>query len=163
MATGETRYALVERKCVVFYLIIVFREGSQARFELLTTHWNLLAFQCNVCCIPLSAYLWHAKKDIIYAWIVDRLTWTSTTSVSETYWRFPRKHPYSFLYMRAWSFTKKGLYHRCFLSWEIFENGWRLKAWDVYFRRISISHHNNIFQLLLFIMSHSMLTKYFYK
>ena len=28
----EARYALVERNCVIFYLIIVFREGSQARF-----------------------------------------------------------------------------------------------------------------------------------
>ena len=33
---GETRYALVERNCVLFYLIIVFREGSQVRFELLS-------------------------------------------------------------------------------------------------------------------------------
>ena len=33
---GETRYALVERNCVLFYLIIVLREGSQARFELLS-------------------------------------------------------------------------------------------------------------------------------
>ena len=33
---GETRCALVERNCVLFYLIIVFREGSQARFELLS-------------------------------------------------------------------------------------------------------------------------------
>ena len=32
---GETRYALVEKNCVLFYLIIVFREVSQARFELL--------------------------------------------------------------------------------------------------------------------------------
>ena len=34
---GETRYALMERDCVLFYLIIVFREESQARFELLET------------------------------------------------------------------------------------------------------------------------------
>ena len=34
---GEARYVLVERNCALFYLIIVFREGSQARFELLTT------------------------------------------------------------------------------------------------------------------------------
>ena len=33
---GETRYAPVERNCVLFYLIIVFREESQARFELLS-------------------------------------------------------------------------------------------------------------------------------
>ena len=33
---GETRYALVERNCILFYLIIVFREGSQAGFELLS-------------------------------------------------------------------------------------------------------------------------------
>ena len=33
---GETRYALVERNCVLFYLIIVFVDGSQARFELLS-------------------------------------------------------------------------------------------------------------------------------
>ena len=33
---GETRYALVEINCVLFYLIIVFREGSQVRFELLS-------------------------------------------------------------------------------------------------------------------------------
>ena len=31
---GETRDALVERNCLLFYLIIVFREWSQARFEL---------------------------------------------------------------------------------------------------------------------------------
>ena len=34
---GETRYALMERGCVLFYLIIAFREQSQARFELLET------------------------------------------------------------------------------------------------------------------------------
>ena len=28
--TGETRYPQVERNCVLFYLVIVFREGSQA-------------------------------------------------------------------------------------------------------------------------------------
>ena len=49
---------------IIFYLIIVFRDGSQARLELLS---NLLAFQCDVGCIPLSACLWHAKKDMIYA------------------------------------------------------------------------------------------------
>ena len=32
---GKTRYALVERNYVIFYLIIGFRERSQDRFELL--------------------------------------------------------------------------------------------------------------------------------
>ena len=31
-----------------------------------------LTFQCNIGCIPKSVCLWHAKKDIIYAWIVHR-------------------------------------------------------------------------------------------
>ena len=34
------------------------------------------------------------------------------------------KHPWSFLYIREPEYLlKKGLDHRCFLSWEIFENG----------------------------------------
>ena len=32
----KTRYAMVKKNCVLFYRIIVFREGSQARFELLS-------------------------------------------------------------------------------------------------------------------------------
>ena len=33
---GEASYALVETNCILFYLIIVFREGSRARFEFLS-------------------------------------------------------------------------------------------------------------------------------
>ena len=145
---GETRYALMERNCALFYLIIVFREGRQARFELLTTQWNLLAFQCNVDCIPLSACLRHAKKDIINAWIVlDRLSWASTTRVLGTFGKFPRK----FLYKRVWNFTKEEILLPLFPN---LENIWK---WTIFrsLRRFLltdfISNHNNIFQLLLFI------------
>ena len=58
-------------------------------------------------CIPLSVCLWHAKKDTICAWIVDHLSWTSTTHVLETSGRFPRKHFWLFLYKRAWNFILK--------------------------------------------------------
>ena len=126
----------MQRNCILLYMIIVFREGSQTRFELLRTQWNLLAFQCDVGCNPLSACLWHAKKAIINAWIVNRLSWATTSRLLETLGRFPRKHLSSFLCKRVWNFTKKGLYDRCFLPWKIFENGWLFTAWDVYFLSI---------------------------
>ena len=31
---------------------------------------NLLTFQCNIIRIPMPVCLWHAKKDIVHAWIV---------------------------------------------------------------------------------------------
>ena len=55
--------ALVER----IYLIIVSREGNHAWFELLSKifeSFNVMA------CIPPPVCLWHAKKGIIYAWIM---------------------------------------------------------------------------------------------
>ena len=146
---SETRYALMEKNWVLFYLIIVFREGSQTWFELLTAQWNLLAFHWDVGCIPQSACLWHPKKDISNAWIVDRLSWASTIRVLETFGRFPRKQPWSFLYNRVWNFTKRRTLPPVFFTLEIFENGWVLTDWDVYFWRISISHHNKSFSCYL--------------
>ena len=39
---GETKCALVERNCVLFYLVIVLREGNQTRFELFSEIFLLL-------------------------------------------------------------------------------------------------------------------------
>ena len=61
----KTKCALVER----IYLIIVSREGNQARFELLS---KILESFNVVGCIPLQCVYGHAKKGIIYAWIVHR-------------------------------------------------------------------------------------------
>ena len=61
----KTICALVER----IYLIIVSREGNQARFELLS---KILESFNVVGCIPLQCVYGHAKKGIIYAWIVHR-------------------------------------------------------------------------------------------
>ena len=75
----KTICALVER----IYLVIVSREGNHARFELLSKIFESF----NVMRVsPLQSVYGHAKKVIIYAWIVHRLcnhhdcvSWTSTT------------------------------------------------------------------------------------
>ena len=61
----KTICTLVER----IYLIIVSREGNQARFELFSKIFE--SFNV-VGCIPLQCVYGHAKKGIIYAWIVHR-------------------------------------------------------------------------------------------
>ena len=61
----KTICTLVER----IYLIIVSREGNQARFELLS---KILESFNVVGCIPLQCVYGHAEKGIIYAWIVHR-------------------------------------------------------------------------------------------
>ena len=61
----KTICALVER----IYLIIVSREGNHARFELLSKifeSFNVMG------CIPLQSVYGHAKKGVIYAWIMHR-------------------------------------------------------------------------------------------
>ena len=109
MATGAKQDMHWWKKICVLSYHVLFDYSFQKRESNLIriTQWNILVFQCDVGCIPLSACLWHAKKDIIYAWIVDRLTWTSTTRALETFGKFPRKHPWSFLCKTAWNFTKK--------------------------------------------------------
>ena len=61
----KTICTLVER----IYLIIVSREGNQARFELFSKIFE--SFNV-VGCIPLQCVYGNAKKGIIYAWIVHR-------------------------------------------------------------------------------------------
>ena len=61
----KTICTLVER----IYLIIVSREGNQARFELFSKIFE--SFNV-VGCIPLQCVYGHAEKGIIYAWIVHR-------------------------------------------------------------------------------------------
>ena len=61
----KTICTLVER----IYLIIVSREGNQARFELFSKIFE--SFNV-VGCIPLQCVYGTAKKGIIYAWIVYR-------------------------------------------------------------------------------------------
>ena len=61
----KTICALVER----IYLVIVSREGNHARFELLSKifeSFNVMG------CIPLQSVYGHAKKGVIYAWIMHR-------------------------------------------------------------------------------------------
>ena len=61
----KTRCELVER----IYLIIVSREGNNARFELLS---NILILSMWWDVSPLQYAYGHAKKGMIYAWIVHR-------------------------------------------------------------------------------------------
>ena len=71
---GETRYALMERDCVLFYLIIILREGSQARCQLLTTQWNLISFseQCRLY-LPDSLLMTCKERCNMHeSWIVYR-------------------------------------------------------------------------------------------
>ena len=61
----KTTCALVER----IYLIIVSREGNHAWFVLLSKifeSFNVMG------CIPLQSVYGHAKKGVIYAWIMHR-------------------------------------------------------------------------------------------
>ena len=59
----EKLCALVERIC----LIIVSREGNHAWFELLSKIFESFSVMG---CIPPPVCLWHAKKGVIYAWIM---------------------------------------------------------------------------------------------
>ena len=85
--------------------------------------------------------------------------------VLETVGRFLRKHPWwSHFYIRAWNFTKRRTLLPAlptlenFWEWMTFDSSF-WTAWDGCFWRISISHHSNFFQLLVFIMQHLMLIK----
>ena len=59
--------ALMQRKCILFYVLIVLREGSQAQFFCSVKSFNF-SMWCGLC--PSSVCLWHAKKGSIYAWII---------------------------------------------------------------------------------------------
>ena len=57
---GERRCAMVQRNCVLFYLVIVLRERNQARLELFSK--NLLTFPCYVGSIHHASLFMTSKE-----------------------------------------------------------------------------------------------------
>ena len=56
---GKTRCTLLEKNCVLFYLIIVLREWNQAQLELFS---KILSFQSDVGCIPRQSVYGMQRK-----------------------------------------------------------------------------------------------------
>ena len=87
---GRNKMGIGGKKLFYFIWLWFYKNGIKP-------DWNYsvksITFQCDGGCICPSICLWHATKDIIYAWlvhrwIVNRVSWTSKAPCSETMFIF---------------------------------------------------------------------------